>query len=442
VAWLVMICGQASKADAPARLPIEKLAATHEAVEALAGELRPVALKTGYNDYRAILHAHSLLSHDSRSKVEEIVAAAKAVGVQVVMFTEHPAPHYDYFRDGHRGMHDGVLLIPGAETTGFLAYPTRSVQNEPADGPQQYADLVRRDDGLVFLCHLEERMDWEIAGLTGSEIYNTHADLKDEKRMLGLLKSPLGLIALLPALQKYPQEFFASIQDYPADYLKRYDQLCAKGRLTGVAANDSHHNQGVRAILRDDGKVLLEDRLGQRVAELDPAKVPLVKALAKDRQPGDTVLEIDIDPYERSFHHVSTHLLMHDLSQAAVWEALKAGRAYVAFDWMADPTGFAFVAKQGKGVHPLGSELSQSDDLILKAEAPLAGLIKLIRGGEVIREERSRQFEFAAREPGIYRLEVWLNLAGELRPWILSNPIYVRPAEAAAKPPATLPQQN
>ena len=30
-------------------------------------------------------------------------------------------------------------------------------------------------------------------------------------------------------------------------------------------------------------------------------------------------------------------------------------------------------------------------------------------------------------KPGVYRVEVWLTLAGEPRPWILSNPIYVRP---------------
>jgi hypothetical protein len=415
------------RADARARLTPENLSATHEAAQALAAQVQPVELKTGYTDYRAILHAHSLLSHDSRSPLDEIIAAAKSVGVQVIMFSEHPAPHYDYYRDGHRGMHDGVLVIPGAETSGFLAYPTGSIQNEPAEGPQAYADLVRRDDGLVFLCHLEERMDWEIAGLTGSEIYNTHADLMEEKKLLSTLKSPLGMLALLPAMQKYPQEFFASIQDYPADYLRRYDELCATSRLTGVAANDSHHNQGIRAILQEDGKVLIEDRLGKKVVELDPEKVSLLRPLVKDRKPGDVVLELDIDPYERSFHHVSTHLLMPELSQQAVWDALKAGRAYVGFDWIADPTGFAFVAADGDTSYPLGSEVKLCPGLTLRAEAPLAGLFKLVRNGQVIKEDRVRRFEFAVTEPGIYRLEVWQNLAGELRPWILSNPIYIRP---------------
>ena len=57
---------------------------------------------------------HSGLSHDSRGTVEEIVAAAKATGTRVLLFTEHPADHYDFYKDGHRGLKDGVLLIPGA----------------------------------------------------------------------------------------------------------------------------------------------------------------------------------------------------------------------------------------------------------------------------------------------------------------------------------------
>jgi hypothetical protein len=30
------------------------------------------------------------------------------------------------------------------------------------------------------------------------------------------------------------------------------------------------------------------------------------------------------------------------------------------------------------------------------------------------------------KEPGAYRLEAWLELDGELRPWIFANPVYVR----------------
>jgi len=34
--------------------------------------------------------------------------------------------------------------------------------------------------------------------------------------------------------------------------------------------------------------------------------------------------------------------------------------------------------------------------------------------------------EFGLSNPGVYRVEGWLKLDGELRPWVYSNPIYVR----------------
>ena len=423
----LLLLALSARADVMERMKMDRLAATHEAVEGFAAERKPVELQSGYQDFRAVLHAHSAFSHDSRSKIEEVVAGAKAAGVSAILFTEHPADHYDYFRDGHRGMNDGVLLVPGAETGGFLAYPTKSTQQEKTETPQQFADLVKRDDGMIFLCHLEERMDWQINGLTGSEIYNTHADVMSETKFLASLKSPFGLLGLMPALQKYPQEMFGAILDYPADYLKRYDELCQIAPHTGIAGDDSHHNQGVKAVLQEDGKVLIEDRLGKKVAELDPTKIALLKGLVANKKPGDTVLEVDMDPYERSFRHVSTHLLLPELNEMEVWSALRAGRAYVAFDWLCDPTGFVFQAKRGDERFPMGSQIVDPAGLKLETAAPLPGIVKLIRDGKVLREDRSSKFEFEVTEPGIYRIEYWLNVAGELRPWILSNPIYIRP---------------
>ena len=34
--------------------------------------------------------------------------------------------------------------------------------------------------------------------------------------------------------------------------------------------------------------------------------------------------------------------------------------------------------------------------------------------------------EFAVNSSGVYRVEGWLDVAGERRPWVYSNPIYVR----------------
>ncbi len=412
--------------DAIERLRPEKLRATHERIEALKNQRREVKLKSGYDDVRTHMHVHSMFSHDSRSHVSEIIAGAKESGARVILFNEHPGGYYDYVNDGHRGLRDGVLLIPGAESNGFLAYPKKSLQNQKTSSPQEFADLVLATGGQIYLCHLEERMDWEIQGLTGSEIYNTHADFMDEPRFLASLRSPVTLLTLMGTIKQYPQEVFGALMDYPADYLARYDQLCQKSRLTGVSANDAHHNQSYRATVMADGKVQVEDALGAKLAVLDPEKIAPVKLLVNKKQPGDVIFDLDLDPYPRSFRHVSTHLLMHEVTEENVWEALREGRAYVAFDWLADPTGFVYLAEIGEQNAAVGSEVKLQHGLRLKAEAPLEGRIKLIRNGEVILDQRGAELDFAVEQPGVYRVEVWLTIAAEDRPWILTNPIYVK----------------
>jgi hypothetical protein len=415
-----------ASADMIERLRPEKLRAVHEAIESLKTQRRQVALSDTFEDVRALLHVHSAFSHDSRGTIDEIVAAANEAGVRVILFSEHPASGYDYFLDGHRGFKDGVLLIPGAETGGFLAFPRQSIQNLKTDSPQDFANVVRSTGGLVFLCHLEERMDWDIANMSGTEIYNTHADVKDETRFLASLRSPLVMISLQRMVKQYPQEVFGALLDYPADYLKRYDQLCQRGPHTGVAGNDSHHNQGYRAKITDDGSVLIEDVLGTRIAVLDPKLLPPLKLLVAGRKPSDLIFELDLDPYVRSFRHVSTHLLLPEINEDHVRQALASGCVYVAFDWLADPSGFVYRADRRSESWPIGSEVTFANELYLRAEAPLEGRFKLIRDGQIVLEQIGPGIEFRVDKPGVYRVEVWLNLAGEDCPWILTNPIYVR----------------
>src|SRR5262245_28831987 len=115
-------------ADAIERLKPERLEAVRRDVQALRSDWQKLPRSGPYTEYRANLHVHSHLSHDSRGTIADIVAAAKAVGTQILMFTEHPASNYDFYKHGHRGLKDGMLLIPGAEMKGFLVYPTQSLR--------------------------------------------------------------------------------------------------------------------------------------------------------------------------------------------------------------------------------------------------------------------------------------------------------------------------
>ena len=64
---------------------------------------------------------------------------------------------------------------------------------------------------------------------------------------------------------------------------------------------------------------------------------------------------------------------------------------------------------------------------MVMAKLPLPAFVRLVHHGtEVAKTEGKSEFEFAVTEAGAYRLEAWLKLDGEMRPWIFSNPIYVR----------------
>jgi len=410
------------------RLTLPRLRETQRAVRELTDRREMVQAFLPWRQVRANLHVHSLLSHDSRGTVEEIVSAGKKVGTEVILFTEHPSQEKDFFTDGHRGLRDGVLLIPGAETEGFLCYPTQSLKGVKPGSPQDFADLVCGRDGLMFVSHPEERMDWKLTGITGIEIYNTHADFKDEAGLLKKLRNPLWLLQSAELFQKYPQEAMSALLDYPKAYLAKYDALCLTHPHTGVAANDAHQNVGLAIRRLDETRVGVTDALGKELLTLEIPGNPILEALVRDKQAGEEVFALRLDGYEHSLRHVGTHLLLapgSELTQEAVWDALQAGRCYVAFDWLADAAGFEFVVVSEKRTLPMGSQVPYRSEMTLKAQAPLSVSWRLFSRGKLVHQSEGRKFSYNPTADGPHRIEAWLNIAGELLPWILSNPIYL-----------------
>ena len=95
---------------------------------------------------------------------------------------------------------------------------------------------------------------------------------------------------------------------------------------------------------------------------------------------------------------------------------------------MCDATGFRFEAvANAKAVAEMGDEVKLADGLKLATRLPVPALVRVLQyGREVARSEGKSEFEFTPTEPGAYRLEAWLHLDGEWRPWVFSNPVYVR----------------
>jgi hypothetical protein len=125
--------------------------------------------------------------------------------------------------------------------------------------------------------------------------------------------------------------------------------------------------------------------------------------------------------YKRSFQQLHTHVLCeraptreleHD--RTLVYDALREGRCYIANDQVADARGFA--------LSHMGEELTFEPGLELHVRTPQAADIRLLRDGEIVATTHSNELHHPIEGQGVHRVEVML----EKRPWIYSNPVYIR----------------
>lgn len=373
---------------------------------ALAGRLKPVA--TPYPLVRGTFHMHSRLSHDSRGTPEEIIAAAKATGTRIVGLTEHPTDKTDVIAENIKGWQEGVYFLAGVEKNNALFWPGREGEAD-----------------LRMISHPEEVANIGRSGFAGMEIYNTHTDAKDEP--IKLLVS--ALILNLPAAKKYPIAAFESFFDYPADFLARYDRYTREAPFGGVAANDSHQNQGFKVFALPEGGVEIRDATDNVVWKNNGVAGKMLLAAfgnAKNVDKATLVAEVLLDPYEISMRHVGSYLQIDEINEYSIRGALHDGRIVLAFENIAPLRGFGFwVTHDGKPVGTMGDRIPTGPGLRLRAALPLEAEIRIIRDGERFFHDQADSMDLPDLAPGVYRLEAWLTLAGELRPWIITNPIYL-----------------
>lgn len=421
------------------RMQPAHLKATHDDVKRIRELRRSLPPPSGLHDYRAILHAHAEDAAHTGGTRAEMLADARRVGVHAILLSDHFRPPRDFITESWRGLRDGVLFIPGSEARGFLVYPTRSILDRMEAPTPEFIAAVKRDGGLIFLSHIEERPDHPTDDLDGLEIFNRHAAAKQDAAgilaIMAKLTDPKGIAELKSSLEQFPDEVLAAQVDYPVEYMAKWDAATRTRRLTGVAANDCHHNQ-VLIVKMVDAETI---RIGTNVDRDDQMKTisaklrPGIRELTRDHKTGDILARLDFDPYFRSFQNVSTHIFAPELTEAAIRDALREGHAYVSHDWMCDPIGFRFeLVPPGRtdGADRAGVMMGSATKFVpgskLIAEFPVPCSIRLIAGGRVLTTSQGDRLEFDAPGPGVYRVEARLILDGEPRPWIYANPIHVR----------------
>lgn len=358
----------------------------HLAMNPPATSTAPV-IDDGYEDYAGVIHIHTTYSHDAHGTLEEAVRAANAQHLDYIVITEHN--NLRPLQEGKQGWHGGTLVLIGMEISAkgghYLALDvTQEVDREHLT-TQEVIDEVNRQGGFGFIAHpyFKQRRwtDWSVTGFTGIETYNIAHDTLDENRMR----------LILWTMASTPETFYLSLIDRPYDPLTTWDTLIPRHkRVVGIGAADAHQIN---------------------------------------------ILGIKFAPYEMMFQLIRTHVLTpaSPLTPESVYAALRAGHAYFSIELMAPAKGFAFAAYRGKElVGVMGDEVAFSPDLTLKVSVPSPAQVILFKDGTPLKGERSQGLDVPINAPGVYRVEAM----SHGKPWIFSNPIYVRPPEQP-QPPAT-----
>ncbi|MBI1848985.1 MAG: PHP domain-containing protein [Planctomycetes bacterium] len=344
----------------------------------------PPETTSSLRDFRGILHCHSIYSHDAKGTLEEIQDAAEKTGVDFVGMTDHT--NRDAFTHGWRGFHGKVLFLLGQEISksgSIVAVGSTRFVDPEGRTAQEIIDDVVAAGGLAFIGHYEKTSTEGIGGYTGVGIVNLHATWREQGAAVWV--GALGNLAYSGA---YADEVFQETLTYRPlvdANLRRWDALTRQRRAVAISETDAH------GVARFAG--------------------------------------IQIDSYARLFRVVSTHVLAKQLDERSILDALAAGHAYVAFDGYGKSAGFAFEALRGTEVVAMqGDEvdLAPTGRLVLLARVPIEARLRLVRDGEVVGFANGQRLWFDATAPGVYRIEAELTIRGSDRPWIYSNPIYVR----------------
>jgi hypothetical protein len=347
-------------------------------------------------DYAGVIHLHSSYSFDGRTTISAILDAARQSGIDILLLTDHSTLRAK--EDGFEGWREGILLIVGEEIAPrfnhYLAFglgdAIACAEGQPDLPPQVYMDRVRTGGGMGFIAHPDHTgtamfhvkhypwTDWSVTGYTGMGIWDFMTDWQSS--LSGRIRAILSYA--------FPALFLRGPS--PAT-LERWDRLTQERRVVGIGELDNHDS--LRHVW----------------------KIPL-----------------PVFPFSRVFNLIRTHILLEEALSGedraditAILTALRNGRLYVSLDHFRSASGFSLTLTEGGRKATMGDEFILYRSAELRALFPHRARIRLIRNGNLFRQETAKELCATLCEPGVYRIEADLKAFGRYRPWIFSNPLYV-----------------
>ncbi|MCC6147430.1 MAG: PHP domain-containing protein [Anaerolineaceae bacterium] len=346
------------------------------------------------------LHMHTTYS-DGRGSHNDIVQAGLKAGLDVAIVTDHNVlvkNREAYFWGNARQL----LLLIGEEVHDRVRTPqnnhllifghSRELASFAPD-TQNLIDQAKKNGGLTFLAHPYEHalplfgegafgwVNWEVHGFDGIELWNGLSELK------AVIKNRLQAV------------FYAFFPEFIArgpepETLRKWDELLQNGsKVVAVGGSDAHS---------------LKIHMG-----------PLQKT---------------IFPYDFHFRAINTHILTPtaltgelEKDRQMVLEALGKGHAFIGYDLPSNTKGFRFTVQGKEHTAMQGDTLQLNGGATLQIKLPGRCECVLLKNGKIAEQWFDREVcTYITTEPGVYRVECYLQFLGKRRGWIFSNPIYLQ----------------
>lgn len=339
--------------------------------------------RVDFFDYRGAIHIHTKYS-DGTGSLKKIVKAGLKTYLDFLIISDH-----DTLELKNRGAEDWyenqLLVLVGEEVSFGNEHVLALKIDEPIprdEEPEQGIQEIHRQNGMSFVVHPHGKYrvgifhkdyswnHWHLDQCEGMEVWSYMFDWISK---VNLFRLPFYFL--------FP---YKAITGPFSETLAKWDEVARRRRVSGIGGLDVH---------------------------------------AKGIWP------IVIFSYKHTFQTVLTHVLLEQAftknssrDSVLIYDALKEGHSYIAYEKMGNPRGFKFTLEGSINFAIMGDEVFFDPDDVLAVELPQKAQVRILRNGKPVMVGFSDGLTFQIREPGVYRVDAYL----KGKPWIFSNPIYVR----------------
>jgi hypothetical protein len=335
-------------------------------------------------EIQGVYHIHTKFS-DGRRSPDETARIASLKSLDFIILTDHGNPNLASLAS--QGWKDKVLVLAGSEISSSRGHLVALDFRLPSGSFSQNAEQASRDveslGGFTIIAHPFSKTRWSWGGpaeYSGLEIIDSDTMIK---------KNFLSALPYLPTLLVKPGLYMLKILDRPVETLRKWDELSMKSPWYGYLSADAH-------------------LLYSALFSCFRLHVILPEPLSQD----------------------------FETAKAQVFSALRKGRFYNGIDSARSAGGFLYWAENREAKYAMGSVVALDStaplSLRVRTPFPFEAETRFIRDGETVLSSRAKDASLTPRQPGVYRVEIylegWSPLARNI-PWIISNPIFLKEAK-------------